>query len=64
VHACLFIRQNNYTSKKKSFLCGDECTDFFIITIFCIGVEKLKFKNAWLLKNHAKYKIKIKRLRR
>jgi len=37
------------TLQKKYFLCGDECTDFFIITFFCIGigVEKLKFKNAW-----------------
>jgi len=46
MHACKYIRQNNYTSK-KSFLCGNESTDFLIITFFCIGVEKLKFVNAW-----------------
>jgi len=43
--ACLYVRQNNNTSKKK-YLCGDECTAFFVIIFFCIGVEKLKFKNA------------------
>jgi len=43
VNACIYKRKNIY-------LCGDECTAFFIISFLCIGVVQMKLKNFWLFK--------------
>ncbi len=45
------VQRKDVKDIKKNYVCGDECTLFHSLA----GVEQIKLKNVWQLKNHVIY---------